>query len=344
MEIDMNSSVNQGSKSYNSISVIGAGAWGTAIAATLSKNQNEIGLWAKEPEVVKSINERNENNVFLKGVSLSPRIKAYSNFNFLDKSDLIFLVTPAQYLRATLENIKDQIKINTPIVLCSKGVEIGSLKLMSEVTKDILPQNPIAILSGPSFAVDVALNLPTALTLACKDYDIGKIIAETINSAEFRIYQSQDVVGAQIGGAAKNIIAIASGIVFGKKLGDSARSALITRGYSEISRLAVAMGGEARTLTGLSGMGDLILTCNSQTSRNFTLGVNLGKGKSIEEATNGLKSIAEGMFSTKAIIKLAENYKVAMPITDSINKLINNQSDIDTIIKELLSRPIKEEA
>ena len=215
---------------------------------------------------------------------------------------------------------------------------------MSEVTKDILPQNPIAILSGPSFAVDVALNLPTALTLACKDYDIGKIIAETINSAEFRIYQSQDVVGAQIGGAAKNIIAIASGIVFGKKLGDSARSALITRGYSEISRLAVAMGGEARTLTGLSGMGDLMLTCNSQTSRNFTLGVNLGKGKSIEEATNGLKSIAEGMFSTKAIIKLAENYKVTMPITDSINKLINNQSDIDTIIKELLSRPIKEEA
>ena len=176
---------------------------------------------------------------------------------------------------------------------------------MSEIANNILPDNPIAVLSGPSFAIDVANNLPTALTLACDTDDVGGKIAETINSAEFRIYQSRDIIGAQIGGATKNIIAIASGIVYGKGLGDSARSALIARGYSEIVHLAKAMGGEEKTLTGLSGMGDLILTCNSQTSRNFTLGVKLGRGMNINEATNGLTSIAEGMFSTKAVVKLS---------------------------------------
>jgi glycerol-3-phosphate dehydrogenase (NAD(P)+) len=228
-------------------------------------------------------------------------------------------------------------------VLCSKGVEIDSLKLMSDVTKEVIPDNTVAILSGPSFAIDVANNLPTALTLACRDNEIGKKIAETINSPEFRIYQSQDIVGAQIGGATKNIVAIASGIVFGKNLGDSARSALIARGYSEIRRLSEAMGGEERTLAGLSGMGDLILTCNSETSRNFTLGIKLGKGMDINEATNNLKSVAEGMFSTKAITELAKNYDVTMPITESINKLITNETNIDSIIEELLSRPLKEE-
>ena len=330
-------------KHYKSISVIGAGAWGTAISATLSKNQKSIGIWAKEREVVDSINLSNENTLYLPGVSLSEKIKAYNDFHFLKESDLLFLVTPAQFLRNTLEQIKHIINKSAPIVLCSKGVEIDSLKLMSDVTKEVIPDNTVAILSGPSFAIDVANNLQTALTLACRDNEIGKKIAETINSPEFRIYQSQDIVGAQIGGATKNIIAIASGIVFGKNLGDSARSALIARGYSEIRRLSEAMGGEERTLAGLSGMGDLILTCNSETSRNFTLGIKLGKGMDINEATNNLKSVAEGMFSTKAITELAKNYGVTMPITESINKLITNETNIDSIIEELLSRPLKEE-
>ena len=329
--------------SYSSISVIGAGAWGTAIASTLSKNQKFINLWAKELEVTNSINTKNENTLFLPGIKLSPKIKAYNDFKFLEISDLLFFVTPAQYFRQTLENISNAINKNVPIVLCSKGVEIKTLKLMSEIANNVLPSNPVAVLSGPSFAVDVANNLPTALTLACEDSDIRKKIAETINSAEFRIYQSQDIIGAQIGGATKNIIAIASGVVYGKGLGDSARSALIARGYFEITQLAKAMGGKERTLTGLSGMGDLILTCNSQTSRNFTLGMKLGKGMNINEATNGLTSIAEGMFSTKAIVQLAKIHNVTMPITESINKLINNESNIDSIIEELLSRPLKEE-
>jgi len=331
-------------KFYSSISVIGGGAWGTAIASTLAKNQDCINLWAKELEVVDSINTKNENNLFLPGISLSKKIKAHNDFKFIDMSDLLFFVTPAQYFRKTLKDISNKIDKNVPIVLCSKGVEIKTLNLMSEIANNILPDNPIAVLSGPSFAIDVANNLPTALTLACDTDDVGGKIAETINSAEFRIYQSRDIIGAQIGGATKNIIAIASGIVYGKGLGDSARSALIARGYSEIVHLAKAMGGEEKTLTGLSGMGDLILTCNSQTSRNFTLGVKLGRGMNINEATNGLTSIAEGMFSTKAIVKLAKIHNVIMPITDSINKLIGNESDIDTIIEELLSRPLKEES
>ncbi|MDC0432559.1 NAD(P)-dependent glycerol-3-phosphate dehydrogenase [Hyphomicrobiales bacterium] len=339
MEVTLGNSIH-----YNNISVMGAGAWGTAIAIALSKDNKKINIWAKEKEVVDTINISNKNDLFLPGISLPSTIVAYNNFEFLQNTNLLFLVTPAQYLRSTLENIRGLIDNKIPIVLCSKGVEIGSLKLMSEVADEYLPTNPIAILSGPSFAKDVAINLPTALTLACKDKSVGKKIAETISSPQFRIYQSPDIVGAQIGGATKNIIAIASGIVFGKELGDSARSALITRGFSEISRLAEALGGEAKTLTGLSGMGDLILTCNSETSRNFTLGMKLGKGMNINEATNGLTSVAEGMFSTRAVIELAKNYNVAMPITDSINKLINNESDIDTIIEELLSRPLKEEA
>lgn len=331
-------------KFYSSISVIGGGAWGTAIASTLTKNQDCINLWAKELEVVNSINTKNENNLFLPGISLSKKIKAHNDFKFIDMSDLLFFVTPAQYFRKTLKDISNKIDKNVPIVLCSKGIEIKTLNLMSEIANNILPDNPIAVLSGPSFAIDVANNLPTALTLACDADDVGGKIAETINSAEFRIYQSRDIIGAQIGGATKNIIAIASGIVYGKGLGDSARSALIARGYSEIVQLAKAMGGKEKTLTGLSGMGDLILTCNSQTSRNFTLGVKLGRGMNINEATNGLTSIAEGMFSTKAIVKLAKIHNVIMPITDSINKLIDNESDIDTIIEELLSRPLKEES
>lgn len=331
-------------KFYSSISVIGGGAWGTAIASTLAKNQDCINLWAKELEVVNSINTKNENNLFLPGISLSKKIKAHNDFKFIDMSDLLFFVTPAQYFRKTLKDISNKIDKNVPIVLCSKGVEIKTLNLMSEIANNILPDNPIAVLSGPSFAIDVANNLPTALTLACDTDDVGGKIAETINSAEFRIYQSRDIIGAQIGGATKNIIAIASGIVYGKGLGDSARSALIARGYSEIVQLAKAMGGKEKTLTGLSGMGDLILTCNSQTSRNFALGVKLGRGMNINEATNGLTSIAEGMFSTKAIVKLAKIHNVIMPITDSINKLIGNESDIDTIIEELLSRPLKEES
>ena len=214
---------------------------------------------------------------------------------------------------------------------------------MSQIAEEILPKNPILILSGPSFAIDVVNNKPTAVTLACKNLDIGRSIADSINIQTFRPYLSDDIIGAQIGGATKNVIAIAAGVVDGQKLGDSARAATIARGFSEINRLAIALGGKEETLTGLSGMGDLLLTCNSVTSRNYSLGIKLGMGQSVEEATNGLSTIAEGMYTAKAINKLADIHNVDMPITSAVNNLIENKISLKKIIQGLLNRPIKEE-
>ena len=214
---------------------------------------------------------------------------------------------------------------------------------MSQIAEEILPKNPILILSGPSFAIDVVNNKPTAVTLACKNLDIGRSIADSINIQTFRPYLSDDIIGAQIGGATKNVIAIAAGVVDGQKLGDSARAATIARGFSEINRLAIALGGKEETLTGLSGMGDLLLTCNSVTSRNYSLGIKLGMGQSVEKATDGLSTIAEGMYTAKAINKLADIHNVDMPITSAVNDLIESKISLKKIIQGLLNRPIKEE-
>jgi glycerol-3-phosphate dehydrogenase (NAD(P)+) len=214
---------------------------------------------------------------------------------------------------------------------------------MSEIAESIMPNNPLAVLSGPSFAIDVVNNKPTAVTLACKNPTTGKSIADSINLATFRPYLSEDVIGAQIGGATKNVIAIAAGVVEGQELGDSARAATIARGYSEINRLAVALGGQEETLAGLSGMGDLILTCNSETSRNFSLGMKLGQGLNAHEATNNLSSVAEGMYSAKAIDKLSKKLGIEMPITNAVNDLIERNRSLGEIIDDLLSRPIRRE-
>ena len=214
---------------------------------------------------------------------------------------------------------------------------------MSEIAEAIIPNNPLAVLSGPSFAIDVVNNKPTAVTLASKDLNIGKNIADSISLPKFRPYLSEDVIGAQIGGATKNVIAIAAGVVEGQNLGDSARAATIARGYSEINRLAVALGGQEETLSGLSGIGDLLLTCSSVTSRNFSLGIKLGQGLSKEEATNNLSSVAEGMYSAKAIDKLSNKLGIEMPITNAVNDLIEKNRSVDEIIDNLLSRPIKKE-
>ena len=253
------------------------------------------------------------------------------------------MVTPSQFMRSILSDIKDNLDESVPIVLCSKGIETKTLNLMSEIAEAITPNNTLAILSGPSFAIDVVNNKPTAVTLACKNLDIGKNIADSINLPTFRPYLSEDVIGAQIGGATKNVIAIAAGVVEGQNLGDSARAATIARGYTEINRLAVALGGKEETLSGLSGMGDLLLTCNSKTSRNFSLGIKLGQGLSVNEATNNLSSVAEGMYSARAIDKLSNKLGVDMPITNAVNDLIEKNRSLDEIIDDLLSRPLKKE-
>lgn len=328
---------------YRNISIVGAGAWGTALAEVMSRQGHQINLWAKESAVVNSINSSHENDVFLPNVKLSDLIVAFNNLEQITNCDLLLVVSPAQYTRETLLEVSKTLKSETPIILCSKGIEISSLSLMSQITESIFPDNPIAILSGPSFAIDVVNNKPTAVTLACKDLKIGKNIAESISLPTFRPYLSEDVIGAQIGGATKNVIAIAAGVVEGQKMGDSARAATIARGFSEIKRLAIAMGGKEETLAGLSGMGDLLLTCNSKTSRNYSLGIKLGEGQTIEEATNGLSTIAEGMYSAKAITKLAVQNKIDMPITQAVNDLIEEKYSVTDIIDNLLNRPIKEE-
>ncbi len=330
-------------KKYTNISIIGAGAWGTALAEVISRQGNQVNLWAREDDVVKSINTLNENTLYLPNVKLSELIVAQNNLDNVINCDLLLMVTPSQFMRSVLEEIKDNLNDSIPVVLCSKGIETKTLSLMNEITESIIPKNPLAILSGPSFAIDVVNNKPTAVTLACKDLSIGKNIADSISLPTFRPYLSEDVVGAQIGGATKNVIAIAAGVVEGQNLGDSARAATIARGFSEINRLAVALGGQEETLSGLSGMGDLLLTCNSITSRNFSLGIKLGKGLSAEEATDGLSSIAEGMYSAKAIDKLSKKLGVEMPITNAVNDLIERKRTLDEIIDDLLSRPIRRE-
>jgi len=330
-------------KKYTNISIIGAGAWGTALAEVISRQGNQVNLWARENDVVKSINTLNENTLYLPNVKLSELIIAQNNLDNVINCDLLLMVTPSQFMRSVLEDIKDNLNDSIPVVLCSKGIETKTLSLMNEITESIIPKNPLAILSGPSFAIDVVNNKPTAVTLACKDLSIGKNIADSISLPTFRPYLSEDIVGAQIGGATKNVIAIAAGVVEGQNLGDSARAATIARGFSEINRLAVALGGQEETLSGLSGMGDLLLTCNSITSRNFSLGIKLGKGLSAEEATDGLSSIAEGMYSAKAIDKLSKKLGVEMPITNAVNDLIEKKRSLDEIIDDLLSRPIRRE-
>jgi len=335
--------VNNNYKHFTKISVIGAGAWGTALAEVISRQENKVNLWAREGDVVKSINTSNTNNLYLPNTKLSKLIIAHNNLNDVLDCDLLLMVTPAQFMRSILDDLKNDLNEEVPIVLCSKGIEINTLCLMSEIAESIIPKNPLAVLSGPSFASDVVNNKPTAVTLACKNPTIGKSIADSINLTTFRPYLSEDVIGAQIGGATKNVIAIAAGVVEGQNLGDSARAATIARGYSEINRLAVALGGQEETLTGLSGMGDLILTCNSKTSRNFSLGMKLGQGLNAHEATNNLSSVAEGMYSAKAIDKLSKKLGIEMPITNAVNDLIERNRSLGEIIDDLLSRPIRRE-
>jgi glycerol-3-phosphate dehydrogenase (NAD(P)+) len=334
---------NKSYQNYKKISVIGAGAWGTALAEVISRQGNEVNLWAREGDVVKSINTSNTNDLYLPNIKLSKLIIAQNNITDVLNCDLLLMVTPAQFMRSILNSLKSCLNEEVPIVLCSKGIETETLNLMSEIAESIMPNNPLAVLSGPSFAIDVVNNKPTAVTLACKNPTIGKSIADSINLATFRPYLSEDVIGAQIGGATKNVIAIAAGVVEGQELGDSARAATIARGYSEINRLAVALGGQEETLAGLSGMGDLILTCNSETSRNFSLGMKLGQGLNAHEATNNLSSVAEGMYSAKAIDKLSKKLGIEMPITNAVNDLIERNRSLGEIIDDLLSRPIRRE-
>ncbi len=325
------------------IGIIGGGAWGTALAQCMAASDKKTVIWAMEKDVVDSINHHHENQVFLKGVPLNNNISATQDLSYLAKNDILFVVTPTQYLRKTITDLKPHISDDKTIVICSKGVEIESGLLPSQIVAPILPKNPIAILTGPTFAIEIAKGLPSAVTLAMKDKESAVELAEILANKTLRMYPSNDVIGAQIGGAVKNVIAIACGIINGKNMGDSARAALLTRGLAEIARLSKAMGADKETLMGMCGVGDLLLTCSSMQSRNFSLGVALGQGKSLTEILASRNSVTEGVYTAKALIVMARNNAVDMPISEAVYKCLSETVNIDDIIIQMLERPIKSE-
>jgi glycerol-3-phosphate dehydrogenase (NAD(P)+) len=323
--------------------VIGGGAWGTALAQVAARAGVEAVLWARETEVVESINGAHENQLFLPGVALETSIRATGALAEIAARDLIFAVAPAQHLRGVLQHLAQHFRAGTPVVLCAKGIEQGSLKLMTEVLAEALPGAAPAVLSGPSFAGEVARGLPTAITLAAPNEELARRLAEAIATPTFRPYVSGDMIGAEAGGAIKNVLAIACGIVEGRGLGRSAHAALVTRGFAELTRLAVALGGHAETVAGLCGLGDLVLTCSSSQSRNMSLGIALGRGESLEAALAGKLSVAEGVASAPAARDLARKLDVETPISDAVAAILAGETDVDAAIADLLARPLKSE-
>ncbi len=325
----------------STLGIIGGGAWGTALAIMAQTAGLDVIIWAREAEVAQAINQAHENTPFLPGVKLNPAIKATNHLSQAAGRQAPLVVTPAQHTRAVLEDLKPSLQPNTLIAMCSKGIEQGSHKFMSQVLAETLPSAQPAILSGPSFAAEVARNLPTAVTLAGKTLEAVEPLAEALKGPTFRPYLSDDMIGAQIGGAVKNVLAIACGIVEGRKLGMSAKAALMTRGFAEITRLGRALGAKPETLRGLSGLGDLILTCSSSLSRNMSLGLALGEGQTLDQILGARQSVTEGVYTASVVIEIATTHNIDMPICESVHMITNQGADIDQTISDLLNRPLR---
>lgn len=321
------------------IGVIGGGAWGTALAQVAARGDRPVRLWAREAEVVAAINDRHENPLFLAGVPLSPTIEATGSLDDLASCDALLVVAPAQHVRAVLTQLP---RSRAPLVLCAKGIEAGTRQLVGEIARDVLPDAPIAVLSGPTFAHEVAAGLPTAVTLACTDRDLRDRLADRLAGPTFRPYASSDVIGAEIGGAVKNVLAIACGVVEGAGLGQNARAALIARGFAEMTRFGLAKGARAETLAGLSGLGDLVLTCSSTSSRNFSLGVGLGQGKPAAALLADRRTVAEGAFTAPVLREAAAAAGIDMPVAEAVCALLDGAA-VAEVIHALLARPLREE-
>ena len=322
------------------IGVIGGGAWGTALAQVAARDGQPVTLWAREPEVVAGVNADHVNHLFLPGITLSPTIRASDDLSALAGSDALLVVAPAQHVGAVLASIDVGAR---PLVLCAKGIEAGTGRLVGEVARAAHPDAPIAVLSGPTFAHEVAQGLPTAVTLACADAALQRALAERLAGPAFRPYASNDVTGAEIGGAVKNVLAIACGVVDGAGLGQNARAALIARGFAEMTRFGLAKGARAETLAGLSGLGDLVLTCSSTASRNFSLGAGIGRGEAAADLMANRRTVAEGAFTAPVLREVAAAAGVDMPITDAVCRLLEG-ADVRAVIGDLLARPLRGEA
>lgn len=330
-------------KPFQTFGVIGGGAWGTALAQTLASNGRDVTIWAFEKDCVDAINTQHENTLYLPGVKLNPAIKAASAIASLGQCDAVLSVAPAQHTRTILEGYAPLAKDRQTVVLCSKGIEIATRSFMSDVLADVMPKAQAAVLSGPSFAIDVAKGLPTAVTLACADEADGQALIKAIAAPTFRPYYSDDVLGAEIGGAVKNVLAIVCGIVLGKGLGRSAHAAIIARGFAEMTRLGTALGCKAETLTGLCGLGDLVLTCSSEQSRNMSCGLAMGKGKSAKDILADRTSVTEGVASAPALRQMAIEHGVDMPICTALADILSGDLSVDAAITALLSRDHKAE-
>lgn len=320
------------------IGIIGGGAWGTALALVARRAGRRVILWAHEADTVAAIRERHE-NPFLPRVKLDPGIAATTDMAEVGAAGAILLVPPAQHLRAVAAALAPHVKSDTPVVICAKGIEAKTGALMSEALAAAMPRARACILSGPTFAAEVARGLPTAVTLATSEDATGASLTTALASRHFRIYRSDDVTGAQLGGAVKNVIAIACGVVMGRGLGDNARAALITRGLAEIARLGRAMGAKSETIMGLSGLGDLALTCTGEQSRNLSLGMALGRGEKIADILAQRRSVAEGVATAGSVVTLAARHGIEMPIATAVDAVANKGADIDAAIAALLARP-----
>ncbi|MBA3879091.1 MAG: glycerol-3-phosphate dehydrogenase [Sphingobium sp.] len=320
------------------IGVIGGGAWGTALAQVAARG-GPVTLWAREHDVVTAINRDHINPLFLAEIGLSPAIRATASLGALADCDALLVVAPAQHVRAVLAEATVG---DTPLILCAKGIEAGTRLLVGEVAAEVAPAAPIAVLSGPTFAHEVARGLPTAVTLACRDPILGAKLGDRLAGPAFRPYLSDDIVGAEIGGAVKNVLAIACGVVEGAGLGQNARAALIARGFAEMTRFGLARGARAATLTGLSGLGDLVLTCSSTSSRNFALGVGIGQGQSAQVLLAGKRSVAEGAFTAPVLQAAARDARVEMPVVDAVCALLGG-APVGEVIGALLARPLRAE-
>jgi glycerol-3-phosphate dehydrogenase (NAD(P)+) len=324
------------------IAVVGAGAWGTALAQMLAQDDSEVLIWAREPQVVEAINARHRNPLFLPQAPLSPMIAATGDLADLADVPTVLMVTPAQHLGAVLTELPRN--GDCDLVLCSKGIEAGSGRLMAEVVREAAPGCRIAVLSGPTFAHEVAAGLPTAVTLACAGgEDQWQRLATAIARPSFRLYYSDDVTGAEIGGAVKNVLAIACGVVDGLQLGQNARAALISRGFAEMLRFGLALGARAETLSGLSGLGDLVLTCSSTASRNYSLGKALGEGGSASEALANRSTVAEGAHTAPVLAGIAAARGIDMPIVAAVCTLLDGRSPAREVVARLLARPLRAE-
>jgi glycerol-3-phosphate dehydrogenase (NAD(P)+) len=328
---------------YRSVGIIGAGAWGTALAVAARRAGREVALWAYERETVEEINHGHSNHIYLPGVSLEPGIRATAKTADVGAADLILIVVPSQFFRSVAGEFRKHIGAK-PVIICTKGFEEDTGKMMADIVAEALPEAMPGVLAGPSFAGEIARGLPAALTLATRSEEVGQAVATALGSRALRLYWTSDLLGAQLGGAVKNVVAIACGIVTGRALGSNAQAGVMTRGFAELMRFGTAMGARPETLTGLSGLGDLILTCSSDQSRNMSLGKALGEGRALGDILGARKSVSEGAHSAAAAVARGRELGVELPICEAVRAILAGETPVDEAITALLSRPFRCEA